>query len=137
MGMLALAQLSQQEVRERILHTWETAKETWVIPLHIGPIDISINKPVWYLWLGAALTFVLLFGASRFFKTRPGAYQVIVEELYGFGRKYLGGAPDHLRLPQPYLVLQPCRGVRLRARVSGVLRVRDLCRGSSSVHIRY
>ena len=90
-GMLALAQLSQQEVRERILHTWETAKETWVIPLHIGPIDISINKPVWFLWLGAALTFVLLFGASRFFKTRPGAYQVIVEELYGFGRKYLGG----------------------------------------------
>jgi F-type H+-transporting ATPase subunit a len=32
-----------------------------------------------------------LFIGSRLLKNRPGAYQVIVEEIYGFGRKFLGG----------------------------------------------
>jgi F-type H+-transporting ATPase subunit a len=88
---LMLAQLSQEEIREKILHTWESAKESWVIPLHIGPIDISINKGVWFLWIGAAITFLILFIGSRALKNRPGAYQVIVEEIYGFGRNNLGG----------------------------------------------
>ena len=87
---LALAQVSQEELRHEILHTWE-AREAWQIPLQIGPIDISINKPVWFLFLGAALTFLILFIGSRAMKNRPGAYQVIVEDLYGFGREFLGG----------------------------------------------
>src|ERR671917_274327 len=86
-----LARLSQEEVREKILHTWESAKHSWVIPLHIGPIDISINKAVWFLWIGAAITFLILFIGSRALKNRPGAYQVLVEEVYGFGRNSLGG----------------------------------------------
>ena len=88
---LALAQLSQEEVRHKILHTWESAKHAWVIPLHIGPVDISINKAVWFLWIGAAITFLIMFAGSRALKNRPGAYQVIVEEIYGFGRNSLGG----------------------------------------------
>jgi F-type H+-transporting ATPase subunit a len=88
---MALAQISQEELREKILHTWEAAEEAWVIPLHLGPIDISINKIIWFLWIGAALTFLIMFIASRILKGRPGAYQVIVEELYGFGRNYLSG----------------------------------------------
>ncbi len=91
MGTLALAQLSREELQKEILHTWAAAKETWVIPLHIGPIDLSINKQIWFLWLGAAITFLILFIGSRLLKNRPGAYQVIVEEIYGFGRKFLGG----------------------------------------------
>jgi F-type H+-transporting ATPase subunit a len=43
------------------------------------------------LWIGAAITFLVLFIGSRLLKNRPGAYQVIVEETYGFGRKFLGG----------------------------------------------
>ncbi len=88
---LALAKLSQEEVRHKILHTWESAKHAWVIPLHIGPVDISINKAVWFLWIGAAITFLIMFLGSRALKNRPGAYQVIVEEIYGFGRNNLGG----------------------------------------------
>ena len=91
MGTLALVQLSQQEVREQILHIWQTARETWLIPLHIGPVDISINRMIWTLWFGAVVTFLVLFIGSRLLKNRPGAYQVIVEEIYGFGRKWLGG----------------------------------------------
>jgi F-type H+-transporting ATPase subunit a len=88
---LMLARLSQEEVREKILHTWASSKHSWEIPLHLGPIDISINKGVWFLWIGAAITFLILFIGSRALKSRPGAYQVIVEEIYGFGRNNLGG----------------------------------------------
>jgi F-type H+-transporting ATPase subunit a len=88
---LMLVQLSQDEIRQKILHTWESAKHSWVIPLHIGPVDISINKAVWFLWIGSAITFLILFIGSRALRDRPGAYQVIVEELYGFGRNNLGG----------------------------------------------
>ncbi|MDQ3892138.1 MAG: F0F1 ATP synthase subunit A [Actinomycetota bacterium] len=91
MGMLALMQVSQEELQKQILHTWEEAKHSWEIPLHIGPIDISINKIIWFLFIGAAVTFLILFIGSRLLKERPGAYQVIVEELYGFGRKFLAG----------------------------------------------
>ena len=91
MGTLALTQVSQEELQKQILHTWEEAKHSWEIPLHIGPIDISINKIIWFLFIGAAVTFLILFIGSRLLKERPGAYQVIVEELYGFGRKFLAG----------------------------------------------
>jgi F-type H+-transporting ATPase subunit a len=91
MGTLALAQLSREELQKEILKTWAEAKSSWVIPIQIGPVDLSINKQIWFLWLGAALTFILLFIGSRLLKNRPGAYQVIVEEIYGFGRKFLGG----------------------------------------------
>lgn len=83
--------MSQEELRTKILHAWEEAQHSWVIPIHVGPIDLSINKIIWFLFLGAAITFVVLFIGARLLKDRPGAYQVIVEEVYGFGRSYLGG----------------------------------------------
>src|ERR671921_2981673 len=92
MSIVALAQgLSQEELQKEILHTWSEAKDTWVIPIHVGPVALSINKIIWFLWIGAAVTFLILFIGSRALKDRPGAYQVIVEELYGFGRKFLAG----------------------------------------------
>jgi F-type H+-transporting ATPase subunit a len=92
MSIVALAQgLSQEELQKEILHTWSEAKDTWVIPIHVGPVDLSINKIIWFLWIGAAVTFLIMFIGSRTLKNRPGAYQVIVEELYGFGRKNLAG----------------------------------------------
>lgn len=90
MSMFALAQLSQEEVRSKILHTWEY-RDAWRIPIEIAGIDISITKSVWFLWIGAALTFLIMFIGSRILKERPGAYQVLVEEIYGFGRNSLGG----------------------------------------------
>jgi F-type H+-transporting ATPase subunit a len=90
-GTLVLAQISKEELQKEILHTWEAAKHTWVIPIHIGPVDLSINKIIWFLFLGAAISFLVLYIGARLLKDRPGAYQVVVEELYGFGRNYLGG----------------------------------------------
>lgn len=85
-----LAQLSQQEIREKILHTWEASHE-WVIPIHIGPVDLSINKSIWFLFFGTAITFLILFVGSRILKDRPGAYQVIVEDTFNFGRNHIAG----------------------------------------------
>jgi F-type H+-transporting ATPase subunit a len=101
-GTLVLAQLSQEEIRGQILHTWESARHSWVIPIHIGPIDISINKAVWFLFIGAAITFLILFIGSRILKDRPGAYQVIVEDLYGFGRNLGGQVGEEGRKWFPY-----------------------------------
>src|SRR5918998_542047 len=92
MASLALIQqLSQEEIRHQILHTWESASHEWVIPIHLGPIDISLNKGVWFLFIGAAVTFLIMYLGARYLKDRLGMYQVIVEELYGFGRNHLGG----------------------------------------------
>ena len=101
-GTLVLAQLSQEEVRHKILHTWEAAKHSWVVPIHIGPVDISITKAVWFLFIGAAITFLILFIGSRLLKDRPGAYQVIVEDLYGFGRNLGGQVGEEGRKWFPY-----------------------------------
>jgi F-type H+-transporting ATPase subunit a len=101
-GTIMLAQLSQEEVRHKILHTWEAAKHSWVIPIHIGPVDISITKAVWFLFIGAAITFLILFIGSRLLKDRPGAYQVIVEDLYGFGRNLGGQVGEEGRRWFPY-----------------------------------
>src|SRR5215204_988038 len=54
MGTLGLMQVSQAELQKQILHTWEEAGSTWEIPLHIGPINIEINKIIIFMWIGAA-----------------------------------------------------------------------------------
>ena len=84
-------QLAQSGLQKEILHTWADAKDAWLIPIELFGVDLSINKIIWNLWIGAALSFLILFIGSRALKDRPGAYQVIVEELYGFGRKFLAG----------------------------------------------
>ncbi len=88
--MLTLGQLSPAEVRKEIIHTFEAGQHAYV-HLSLFGIDISITKAVAFLWIGALVTFLIMFIGSRLLKDRPGAYQVIVEELYGFGRNSLAG----------------------------------------------
>ncbi len=89
-AMLALLQMSPEELRHEILHAWESGSHVFV-ELSLFGLDISITKAVLFLFIGAAVTFLIMFIGSRMLKNRPGAYQVIVEELYGFGRNSLGG----------------------------------------------
>lgn len=88
-----LAQLNPEELREEIIHTWEYGDYLYFdfFELSLFGIDVSITKAVLFLWLGAAVTFFIMYAGSRALKNRPGAYQVIVEEIYGFGRNSLGG----------------------------------------------
>jgi F-type H+-transporting ATPase subunit a len=53
------------------------------ISIHIGPIDMSINKAVVYLLLGAVLTMVLGIVLMRFRLSRtPGRRQTVGESIY-------------------------------------------------------
>ncbi|MGI8649456.1 MAG: F0F1 ATP synthase subunit A [Rubrobacter sp.] len=82
--------MNPEELRSEIIHTWEAGQHAYV-NLSLFGLDISITKAVVFLWIGAIVTFLIMFIGSRALKTRPGAYQVLVEEIYGFGRNSLGG----------------------------------------------
>jgi F-type H+-transporting ATPase subunit a len=56
--------------------------DTWV-SIHIGPLDMSINKAVAYLWLGTLVTIVLGIVLMRVrLRVKPGTRQTIGETLY-------------------------------------------------------
>ena len=57
------------------LHEW--------IPIHIGPLDMSVNKAVAYLWLGGLITMALGIGLMRLrLRVDPGTRQTIGESIY-------------------------------------------------------
>jgi F-type H+-transporting ATPase subunit a len=54
----------------------------WV-SIHLGPLDMSINKAVVYLWVGAAVTVLLGVWVMRFgLSLRPGRRQTTGEGIY-------------------------------------------------------
>ena len=56
--------------------------DTWV-SIHIGPLDMSINKAVAYLWLGTAVTILIGIVLMRVrIRVKPGTRQTIGETLY-------------------------------------------------------
>jgi F-type H+-transporting ATPase subunit a len=55
--------------------------DAW-ISLKIGPIDMSINKAVLYLFLGAALTIIAWVYIAKRMQARPNRVQTAVETLY-------------------------------------------------------
>ena len=54
----AAAAAAPAEEEEEFDPSHEFELHEWV-PIHIGPLDMSINKAVVYLWLGAALTILV------------------------------------------------------------------------------
>ncbi len=60
----------------------EFALEPW-IPLELGPLDLSVNKAVAYLWLSGVLTILLGIWLMRFgLSLRPSRRQTTGESLY-------------------------------------------------------
>ena len=54
----------------------------WV-PIHLGPIDLSINKAVVYLWIGGLVTMALGIGLMRIrLKVDPDTRQTVGETIY-------------------------------------------------------
>jgi F-type H+-transporting ATPase subunit a len=72
--LLAAAETFQPQ-DEFELHPW--------ISLELGPLDMSVNKAVAYLWLGAAVTILLGIWVMRFgLSIRPSRRQTTGEALY-------------------------------------------------------
>jgi F-type H+-transporting ATPase subunit a len=62
--------------------TEEFAQHDWV-PIHLGPLDLSITKAVAYLMLGTVLTILLGIGLMRVrLGVEPGVRQTIGEQIY-------------------------------------------------------
>jgi F-type H+-transporting ATPase subunit a len=74
MSLLAAAEQFEPE-HEFQLDPW--------IPLELGPIDLSVNKAVVYLWVGAAVTIFFGIWVMRFgLSLRPSRRQTMGEGLY-------------------------------------------------------
>jgi F-type H+-transporting ATPase subunit a len=86
LGLLVLALpapvLAATEEEEEFDPSHEFELHAW-IPIEIGPLDLSINKAVAYLFLGTALTIALgiMFMRVRL-GIRPGTRQTIGEQIY-------------------------------------------------------
>jgi F-type H+-transporting ATPase subunit a len=71
----------------------------WV-PIEIGPLDLSINKAVAYLWLGGLVTILFGIWVMRFgLSLRPSSRQTVGESLYDllFGQIVEGNLPGKAR----------------------------------------
>jgi F-type H+-transporting ATPase subunit a len=61
------------------------------IPIHLGKIDLSINRAVLYLALAAALTGFTMTYIARRMEARPNRVQTAVEAIYGLMRNNIAG----------------------------------------------
>jgi F-type H+-transporting ATPase subunit a len=81
LGVLTLAAESGGE-EEKFDPSHEFELPAWV-PIHIGPLDMSINKAVVYLWLGCVLTILIGVLLMRWkVGVRPDRRQTIGETIY-------------------------------------------------------
>ena len=73
--LLAAAESDFDPQHEFILEEW--------IPLHLGPLDMSVNKAVVYVWLGGLATILLGIWLMRFgLSLRPNRRQTTGEAIY-------------------------------------------------------
>jgi F-type H+-transporting ATPase subunit a len=52
----------------------------------LGPVDLSINKAVIYLWIATAILVIIAVVIARNLKPQPGRFQAAVEGLYSLAR---------------------------------------------------
>jgi len=61
------------------------------ISIHIGSLDLSINKAVLYLFLAAGLTVFAMTYIARRMQQRPNRVQTAVETIFAFSRDNIAG----------------------------------------------
>jgi len=75
---------------------FEVAREFELEPLvrlpSLGPVDLSINKAVIYLWLTAGVLVALSLAINRSLRMQPGRFQAAVEGLYELARDGIVGS---------------------------------------------
>jgi F-type H+-transporting ATPase subunit a len=64
--------------------------DAWV-PIHIGPIDLSINKAVLYLALASAATIGVMVWIARRMQAKPNKVQMAMETAYDLTRNQIAG----------------------------------------------
>jgi F-type H+-transporting ATPase subunit a len=61
------------------------------ISLHVGPLDLSINKAVLYLWIAAALTIATMLWIANRMTARPNRTQTAIEAAFLLMRDNITG----------------------------------------------
>jgi len=64
--------------------------DAW-IPIHLGSVDLSINKAVFYLALASALTIGTMVWISRRMQAKPNKIQMAIEAAYDLTRNQIAG----------------------------------------------
>jgi F-type H+-transporting ATPase subunit a len=64
--------------------------EAW-IPIHLGSVDLSVNKAVLYLALASALTIGTMVWISRRMQAKPNRVQMAIETAYDLTRNQIAG----------------------------------------------
>jgi F-type H+-transporting ATPase subunit a len=90
LGILFAVLLGSSGKDEEFQPQNEFKLDNW-ISLHIGPLDMSINKAVLYLFLGAALTITAWLYIARRMQDRPNRVQTAIETLYQLMRNNIAG----------------------------------------------
>ena len=82
----ALAATTESGEEEKFDPSHEWQLNDWV-PIHLGPLNLSINKAVAYLILSSLLTILLGWFLMRWkLKTDPDRRQTVGEWIYEIGR---------------------------------------------------
>ena len=81
LGLLFAVLLGSSGKDEAFKPQNEFKLDSW-ISLHLGPLDMSINKAVLYLFLGAGLTIAAWLYIANRMQQRPNRVQTAVETLY-------------------------------------------------------
>jgi F-type H+-transporting ATPase subunit a len=81
LGILFAVLLGSEGKDEAFQPQNEFKLDNW-ISIHIGPLDMSINKAVLYLFLGSALTITAWVYIANRMQQRPNRVQTAVETLY-------------------------------------------------------
>jgi F-type H+-transporting ATPase subunit a len=90
LGLLFAVLLGSSGKDEAFQPQNEFKLDPW-ISLHIGPLDMSLNKAVLYLFLGATLTITAWLYIAKRMHQRPNRVQTAVETLYQLMRGNIAG----------------------------------------------
>ena len=100
------AALAAEETTSKVVNALHEMNVQYVVSIpKIGPFDFSITNAVIYLWVSAAVVFLLFFIASRRLRKSPGSLQTFAEILIGFGTGHLTGQIGEKGKKYYYLIL--------------------------------
>ena len=76
--------------------TFDVAGEFTLHPIiklpKVGPFDLSVTKPVIYLWITVLVVCIFAAFINRGLKAKPGRFQTVMEGLYELARDGIAGA---------------------------------------------
>ena len=81
LGILLAVLLGSDGKNDEFKPQNEFKLDNW-IPINIGPLDMSINKAVLYLFIGSALTIIAWMYIANRMQARPNRVQTAVETMY-------------------------------------------------------